>query len=54
MNLKERLARIGDEVIMAEVEDKKRAAQKKKEIEEAERLKDEPVSESKLVGETCV
>ncbi|XP_071164800.1 myosin-VIIa-like isoform X4 [Mytilus edulis] len=47
----ERLARIGDEVIMAEVEDKKRDAQKKKEIAEAERLKDEPVSESKLIDE---
>ena len=48
--LQERLAKMEEEVNKAEVQDKMMTEQKKREIEEAERMKNEPVSDVKLVS----
>ena len=48
-NYRERLAKMEEEVNKAEVKDKMMTEQKKREIEEAERMKNEPVSDVKLI-----
>ena len=51
--LQERLANLEHEVNQAEVQEKQKTEQKKKEIAEAERLQNEPVSDVKLVSLKC-